>query len=156
MMLGLLIALWQPAPAPTMPTFVAVDLAGNTVESKDLAGKAVFFNVWATWCKPCTDELPIIQAMHTQFGADGLTVVGVSVDEDPETAALTAKKLGLTFVNLSDPGSDLAKQFKMQILPTSILFGPDGKQLWRKDEVIQAREPGLGAAIKTALAGLKK
>lgn len=138
-----------------LPEFSAVDLQGRSVDRAALAGKPLLINFWASWCKPCIDEMPIINAIQAQFGPKGLVVVGVSFDEDPDVASRTAERLGLRSFNLVDPGGHgLGPLFKVKILPTTVLYHPDGRQLWRKDEVLGEREAGLGAALVAALRGV--
>lgn len=81
------LALAPPCPASEegarakAPSFRTVDLAGEKVSLGDLLGKGpVVIDFWATWCKPCIKELPYLQRMHEQYGAQGVQVVTVSVD----------------------------------------------------------------------------
>ncbi len=60
------------------------DIYGNTVKSTDFAGKVVVLNFWATWCGPCVSEIPDLEALYERYAADGLMIVGVSVDSSPD------------------------------------------------------------------------
>lgn len=64
------------------PDFVLSDLQGHSVKLSDLRGKAVVLNFWATWCPPCKEEIPWFVELQKRYGAQGLQVVGVSMDDD--------------------------------------------------------------------------
>jgi peroxiredoxin len=70
------------------PDFTLTDLQGHAVRLKDLRGKAVVLNFWATWCPPCKEEIPWFVQMQKQYGAQGLQVVGVSMDDDGDQKAI--------------------------------------------------------------------
>ncbi|MBI5777245.1 MAG: redoxin domain-containing protein, partial [Nitrospirae bacterium] len=56
------------------PDFSLVDLNDKEVRLSDLRGKVVFLNFWATWCKPCKEEMPSMEVLHRNFEKDGLVV----------------------------------------------------------------------------------
>lgn len=66
--------------------FALKDLEGKTVQLSALKGQVVVVNFWATWCKPCMQELPYLEQFHQKLGKKGLTVLAVATD-GPETAA---------------------------------------------------------------------
>jgi peroxiredoxin len=63
------------------PDFVLTDLQGHTVKLSDLRGKAVVLNFWATWCPPCKEEIPWFVELQKRYGAQGLQIVGVAMDD---------------------------------------------------------------------------
>ncbi len=63
------------------PDFALTDLQGKTVKLSDLRGKAVVLNFWATWCPPCKAEIPWFVELQKRYGAQGLQVVGVNMDD---------------------------------------------------------------------------
>lgn len=64
------------------PDFARADLAGRQVRLADYRGKLVLLNFWATWCAPCRKEMPLFSKWQRDYGAQGLQVVGVSMDDD--------------------------------------------------------------------------
>jgi len=62
------------------PDFDLPDLGDNYVRLSDFRGKVVFLNFWATWCKPCREEMPSMEVLYRNFKQDGLVVLAVSID----------------------------------------------------------------------------
>lgn len=79
------------------PQFVRHDLNGRAVSLRALRGKVVLLNFWATWCGPCQVELPQFEGWQKQYGAQGLQVVAISMDDDPAPVRALVRKLGLDF-----------------------------------------------------------
>lgn len=66
----------------TAPSFDLKDAKGNSVKLADFKGRVVLMNFWATWCAPCKAEIPWFQEFDRTYGDRGLSVLGVSMDED--------------------------------------------------------------------------
>src|SRR5262245_27046664 len=64
--------------------FTLKDMYGKNVRLADFRGRPIILNFWATWCGPCKAEIPALVALADQYKAQGLTVLGVSVDDAPE------------------------------------------------------------------------
>ena len=58
-----------------------VDLDGKPINLKELKGKRVFLNLWATWCKPCREEMPMLSGLHERLAGKGFTVLGIAMDD---------------------------------------------------------------------------
>src|SRR5262245_23578875 len=78
---------------PPLPDFAMTDITGRAITSKDLRGKVVLVNFWATWCPPCRAEIPDLIALQDKY-RDKLVVIGVSEDEGgvDEVKAFVAKQ----------------------------------------------------------------
>jgi len=70
------------------PLFTLKDLDGHALRLSDLRGKVVILDFWATWCEPCKEEIPHLIDLQNHYGAQGLQVLGISMDdgEDPVRA----------------------------------------------------------------------
>lgn len=75
------------------PTFSLIDLNGQSLRLEAFRGKVVLLNFWATWCAPCQVEMPTFVDWQRQYGAQGLQVIGVSMDDDPVPARHLATRL---------------------------------------------------------------
>lgn len=81
----------------TAPEFVRTDLAGRRIDLKDYRGKVVLLNFWATWCAGCQVELPKFAQWQKEYGAAGLQIVGVSMDDGVAPVRKTVRRLNLDF-----------------------------------------------------------
>jgi thiol-disulfide isomerase/thioredoxin len=86
-----------------MPEIGLMDRSGQAVTLASLAGQVVIVDFWATWCEPCRQELPQLERLHKQYGGQGLRIVGVSVDKEPERLKAYLDKLPLSFSVVHDP-----------------------------------------------------
>ena len=76
--------------------------SGPAVDRRQLRGKAVVVNFWASWCIPCKDEAPALQATYERYRKQGLVVLGVDVEDFRQDAARFAKRYGLTYPIVRD------------------------------------------------------
>lgn len=80
------------------PDWKLTDLSGKRVSFSDFRGKVVILDFWATWCAPCRVEIPHFVELQKQYGDKGLTVIGVSLDEQgPEIVKKFVKQLGVSY-----------------------------------------------------------
>jgi len=91
-----------------VPDFQLPSLAGGETALASYRGKVVVLNFWATWCPPCVAEMPSLERLHRTLGPEGLAVVTVSTDEDPEALREFVTRYGLTLPVLLDPGGEVA------------------------------------------------
>ncbi len=138
------------APAPAYRT---VSLDGDSVSLATQRGKVVLFNIWATWCHPCRDEIPELRALHAKYKDRGLELVGVSVDADGSDEAIRAfmKDFEMEYPVWRDPDERVSTQFLVVGVPATFLIDRDGVLRWRKTGPIQPRDASLAAAIERAL-----
>ncbi|MDR3742080.1 MAG: TlpA disulfide reductase family protein [Terracidiphilus sp.] len=83
--------------AKKAPSFTRASLEGQTVRLDDYRGRVVLLNFWATWCVPCQVELPRFAEWQRQYGAQGLQVLAVTMDDSPRAPRALARKLNLNF-----------------------------------------------------------
>jgi thiol-disulfide isomerase/thioredoxin len=108
--------------------FVVEDMSGNKVDLASFAGKPLVVNLWATWCGPCKIETPQLMALADKYRARGLSIVGLNVDESPETVRAFANELKVNYPMLIGLGQTaLLEAVGYQgELPLSLLIKPDG------------------------------
>lgn len=110
------------------PDFTLQDANGASVKLSDYHGKVVLLNFWATWCGPCTVEIPWFVEFEQQYKSKGLEVVGVSMDEDGWTAIkpfAAAHKMNYRVLLGNDTVSQLYGG--VESLPTTFLIDREGK-----------------------------
>ncbi|MBI5641852.1 MAG: TlpA family protein disulfide reductase [Deltaproteobacteria bacterium] len=107
--------------------FTLPDLSGKARSLKEFRGKVVFLNFWATWCKPCEEEMPSMQALYQGFAGQPFEIVAVSVDKDgPEVVAKYAQKYGLTFTILHDRKGSIKETYKTTGVPETFIIDQNG------------------------------
>jgi thiol-disulfide isomerase/thioredoxin len=112
------------------PDFALPDPEGNLISLKDLRGKIVALDFWATWCGPCRMAMPGVQRLHEKFKDEPVKVFGVNCHERSKQVkpAEFVRKQGYTYPLLLE-GDKVALQYKARGIPTFYLIGPDGKIL---------------------------
>lgn len=114
---------------PTIGTpaedFHLSDLDGKPQSLSQYRGKVVLVNFWATWCKPCTTEMPAMQAMYDKLREKGFVVLAINELEDEAKVREHIKQYGHTFPVLMDRDNKIANQFGVFGLPVSVFI--DGK-----------------------------
>ena len=137
-----------------VPEYAAKTLEGEPVSLSTLRGHPVLVNVWATWCKPCEEEMPDLQRIYAANAPKGLRMVGVSIDERGQEAAVRdfAREYGVTYDLWHDPGQAALSTFGAMGVPNTYLIGRDGTLLWKKLGPVKEDDPALEAALQKALA----
>ncbi len=139
-------------PGATVPDYAAASLAGDTVSLASLRGEVVLLNVWATWCIPCREEMPALQRLHAEKAADGLRIVGVSIDAPGAEVGGFAEDMGVGFTILHDPESRVTRAFRTIGVPESFLVSRDGVLLHRWIGPFDPADPANAQVIEEALA----
>lgn len=106
--------------------FTLNDLAGKSWTLRDLRGKVVLVNFWATWCPPCRKEIPDLIALYQQFQNQGLVILGIS-DESAEKVGPFAAAKKVNYPVLLDPDSKIHKMYMVNGIPKSFIYNREGK-----------------------------
>jgi len=107
--------------------FQLADLDGKTQSLSQYRGKIVLVNFWATWCKPCTTEMPAMQTMYDKLRDKGFVVLAVNELEDDAKVREHIKQYGHTFPVLMDRDNKVANQFGVFGLPVSVFLDQEGR-----------------------------
>jgi len=106
--------------------FTLTDLNGKNWTLKDLRGKVVLLNFWATWCPPCRKEMPDLEALYRRFEPEGFVILGIS-DEEAGKVKPFIEQQGITYPVLLDPGRKVNELFQIQGIPKTFVYDRDGK-----------------------------
>jgi len=161
MLLALMLAASAPTIASDSSPFSGRALRsvnGTTLALSDsLARGPVLLDFWATWCRPCEHALPAVQRVHERYRERGVTVVAVSIDGPRNWARVRpfAARLGLTFPVVIDEDGALARRFRVQSVPMSVLLAPGGRVVRVHSGSHPAEEESLGAALDALLADVQ-
>ncbi len=104
--------------------FKLIDGEGNTTSLKELKGKVIFMNMWATWCPPCIAEMPSIDKLHGEMG-DEVAFVMLSLDQNFETAKAFDKRKGYDFP-IYAPAGNIPAMYNSAAIPTTYIIDVDG------------------------------
>jgi peroxiredoxin len=111
------------APAFELPR---VPETGAPIALDDLRGQVVLLNFWATWCKPCEEEMPAMQRLHEALADEGLALIAVSTDEESALVEEFVSRLGLRFPILWDPSKKTAEAYQAYRFPETLLIDREG------------------------------
>lgn len=139
------------APAPA---YAAMTLAGDSVSLDSLRGRVVLLNIWATWCAPCRDEIPVLEALHRDHVDDGLEILGVSVDARGEERRIGdfAAGIGMTYPIWHDPDERVSTIYRAIGVPSTYLIDRDGILRWQRIGPIAERDTAFLRVLAEALA----
>jgi peroxiredoxin len=125
------LGLQAPNEAVEAPGFSLPDLAGKKFRLKDLRGKWVFLNFFATWCGPCREEMPGMDRLFRAHREQDFVVVAVNLQESAKTVRPFVQQLKLTFPTVLDAEGSVSREYGVRALPVSFLIGRDGHIVWR-------------------------
>ncbi len=120
--------------------FALQDMQGKTHRLSDYRGKWVLVNFWATWCPPCLHELPELDALHKSHQNKDLVVIGIVTNyANRGVVEAFLKTHPLSYPVVLGDKQSIASIGSLQVLPTSYLYAPNGKQVAvQTDEVTRA------------------
>lgn len=105
------------------PEFTLQNLEDEPVALSDLRGEVVLVNFWATWCGPCVEEMPTIEARYQQGGFE---VLAVDFDEPADLVAGFMSDIGVELPVLLDPDGEVQRLYQVRGYPTSFFIDPQG------------------------------
>ncbi len=144
----------SPGPAPQI-RFVSAEGKIRTLAEFTKPGRAVLMNFWATWCAPCVAEMPSLERLQLKRG--GETFVVIALSEDREGWKVMPSFLSTIGVRalavFHDKDGEAATRLGVTALPTTILFGPDGREIGRLVGPAEWDGPAALALLKKYLGG---
>jgi peroxiredoxin len=130
------------------PALELADTEGRLHRLSDYRGSAVLVNFWATWCGPCLEEMPSIEALRAALHDKPFVVLAVNVGESGRVAREFAGTMRLGFPLLLDRDTRTAKTWGARILPASYVVGPDGRIRYSYLGALDWASPEVRATIE--------
>jgi len=133
------------------PQFKIVSDSGRTYTRSNFGGKLLVLNFWATWCTPCVQEVPSLDAFQRTLAADGVVVLGVSVDTNENQYKQFLKRFRVRFPTARDPEFNIPTSYGTFQFPETYIIDRNGKVI---EKVISARnwmEPDYLQHVKSML-----
>lgn len=117
--------------------------------------KVVYVDFWASWCGPCRESFPWMNAMQAKYGAQGLRIVGINVDQKPDDMKAFLKEFPASFEIVADPKGEQPKAWGVKGMPTAYLIDAQGvvRKVHQGFKQVQANE--LEASIRELLQSAK-
>ena len=139
----------------TAPNFSLPDLQGKTQRLTDYRGKVVFLNFWATWCKPCKEEMPSMQVLWDNLKNQDFMMLAVSMDRVTTTKDIPSfvETLKLSFPILTDSWGQTDKRYKLMGVPETYIIDQNGVL---REKVIGPRDWTRRESIETIVRMLQK
>jgi thiol-disulfide isomerase/thioredoxin len=121
-----------PKPVPA-PGFTLEDMDEEKHSFKELRGKVVLLNFWATWCPPCRREMPSMERLYQKLNGDNFTVIAINQMEDGDHVFAYTGQLEVdpTFTILFDKDSKVSSSYSVNGLPTTYLIDKQGNIRYR-------------------------
>ena len=108
------------------PNFTLKSLSGENLKLSEMTGNVVLINFWASWCGPCREEMPLLNALHKKYQPLGFTVLGINVEEQTDKARDFLSNYPVDFPILLDKENEVSKQYKVIAMPTTVVVDRDG------------------------------
>ncbi len=122
------ISIGDPVPAIELQTF-----AGEVIRSRDMAGKVIVVNFWASWCKPCEQEARELEEAYQYFSPSGeVAFLGYAWTDVETNSKEYIRKFGITYPNGPDLRTSVSQLFRITGVPETYIIGPNGKLVYVK------------------------
>jgi thiol-disulfide isomerase/thioredoxin len=136
------------APAPA---FALPDVAGQSVTLAGLRGQVVYIDFWASWCGPCRQSFPWMNAMAQKYGAQGLKVVAINVDKKRSDADRFLAQVPAQFTTVFDPAGAVPAAYDVKGMPSAYLVDATGNVVLVEEGFRSETADAMEARIRTLL-----
>lgn len=128
-------------------------LDGKPFSLASLKGRVVVLDFWASWCVPCRASVPFFDGLQETYGSKGLSVVGLTLEEDDEAVSDFLEAVPARFAIVRDPSGRAGEAFEVVAMPTTFLLDREGRVVARFEGSDKRVHAAVEAAVKTLLAG---
>jgi thiol-disulfide isomerase/thioredoxin len=108
------------------PDFALRSMKGPSLRLSEHLGEVVVINFWATWCGPCRQEMPLLDALYGKYQLAGLTLLSVNIDESVEPAIEMAQTLKVSYPVLFDARKEVSRAYEVSAMPLTVLVDRAG------------------------------
>jgi cytochrome c biogenesis protein CcmG/thiol:disulfide interchange protein DsbE len=133
------------------PDFKIVGDDGKTYTRSDFGGKLLVLNFWASWCAPCVQEVPSLEAFQHVLGPQGVVVLGVSIDTSQKRYEQFLRRFRVDFPTARDPEANISSKYGTFLIPETYLIDSTGKV---REKIISSQnwvDPQFLDRVKTML-----
>jgi len=134
------------------PSFTLKLFNGGTIKLEELRGKVVLVNFWASWCPPCREEAPTLEATWQRYKDEGVVFLGVNIQDKENDARAFIEEFGITYLNGRDPSRRVAVDYGVWGIPETFFLDREGRITFKQ---VGAVEWGtITAKLGDALQGI--
>jgi len=108
------------------PDFALRSMQGPSMRMSEHLGEVVIINFWATWCGPCRQEMPLLDALYGKYKQAGLVLLSVNIDEKVEPAIEMAQTLKVSYPVLFDARKEVSRAYDVGAMPVTVLVDRAG------------------------------
>lgn len=108
------------------PDFLLEQVEGGETRLSDYRGRPVVLNFWASWCRPCRQEMPLLVEASERYAGDGLVVIGLNLQEGRSLIEPFADDYGIDFPLLIDRDGEVGDRYRLLGLPTTYFIDAEG------------------------------
>ena len=134
------------------PAFTLTRFDGGTISLKDLRGKAVLVNFWASWCPPCRLEAPTLEAAWQRYKDKDVVFLGVNIQDREKDALAFIKEFEITYLNGRDLNRRVAVDYDVWGIPESFFIDREGRITYKQVGAVEW--PIITAKLDEALQGI--
>lgn len=127
---------------PKLPT-ISLPTQSGKISTSNMKDKVIYIDFWASWCKPCKNSFPWLNAMNQRYHKKGLEILAINLDKDPGKAREFLRRIPANFTVAFDADGNIAQEFNVQGMPSSYLVDRSGH--------IRARHIGFRETDKNSL-----
>ncbi len=142
----------SPLIAKEAPSFTLTLVDGGTVSLKELNGKAVLLNFWASWCIPCRAEAPALENAWQKYKDRDVIFIGVNIQDKEEDARAFMNEFAITYLNGRDESGKIAIDYGLWGIPETFFIDPQGRITYKHAGELKA--PIIAAKLHEALSGV--
>ncbi|NCF13824.1 MAG: redoxin domain-containing protein [Gammaproteobacteria bacterium] len=108
------------------PDFALKSSTGENLRLSEYRGDVVMINFWATWCGPCRQEMPLLDALYARYERVGFNLLGVNIDDDSRRAMQMIEELGVSFPVLFDARKEVSELYEVNAMPVTVIVDREG------------------------------
>ena len=133
------------------PEFVLPRLDGTVQKLSNYRGNVVLVNLWATWCPPCIEEMPVLDRISSEYRDRGLVLLGLAGDDDPERVRAFLEKSPVDFEVLLDQGGEVGTRYGITAYPETFVIDRDGRVITKFVGPLPAGPGGPSAEVRSVI-----
>jgi len=138
------------------PRFILPSLSRGTIGLSDFRGQVIVLNFWATWCPPCIEETPSLENFAVEMREKGVTVIGVSVDEDRTAVQKFVERFRVSYPIALDSNQTVATRYGTFKFPETYIIDRNGKVVEKVIGAINWQDPRMLSFIQDLARGLTR